>query len=780
MDNYDKIKQQVEERLKEQQSSKEFKDIGRVAMTKKELSAFRLINTSLLDELEKDSVIAFNMVKKDTVWIPINREQEIENGVNSGALYLKEKIRASVPKKPADDKLKRASYVMFLEKLQNDLVECKTVDDISKLIDSYRKMSFNDIIGYFIEPTFFSLNELEKERLKQKLKESKNFRIAFLYDSGRLFQILIKDVFGAKFENMIFRWSDSAKTTWIEAREKEPISEEKSKELIQELENRKERFLEANYNKIEAYKNYNTQELNRAMNNEWNITGYWKNEYRNDIEKFRKFAIEYIERKIEREVELIDKRIKDSKPKGSDWSWMEESKKTSSTEPKKEKATPINTKEPLSYIKRTGGYAVESISPKNIIDKFGFSAVNYGNYVDDKWSKEHTKHFLGAISDLGEMLDLNIRQINNLGALAIAFGAKGRAGHLATYFPQTKDINLTKRNGDGSVAHEWGHYFDNVLVDLDLKRGTSVFASETRAANLGELGESFKKLMTFFYNGNPEYTPKVPIRFYPKKSQIAPTYYSRTKGSLTVNIKPTIEETLSDFEELAVISQSIYPTQIRIFGYIISEFGLDYYDIPCSLKTSYFYHKSAYNYFQYCKVDSNGKIRPEVDTRTKYWTSSVELFARAFETVILKRLLDKNRVSNYLVNDINIEDVVFEGNDHPYPSGKELEYIDSLISEIVYHAKVRYNLDSYTPISNIRQDEYVELDKASVNKVKDAVKVDKNFDGDKKIVFESNNKTVKVVEDKPEQNIEQLIAGLELLDQTEDVKIVIDGLKLLL
>ena len=65
---------------------------------------------------------------------------------------------------------------------------------------------------------------------------------------------------------------------------------------------------------------------------------------------------------------------------------------------------------------------------------------------------------------MAEMLNIDIKKANELGKLSIAFGAKGRKGHAAAYFPQTKDINLTKGNGDGSVAHEWGHYFDNVIV----------------------------------------------------------------------------------------------------------------------------------------------------------------------------------------------------------------------------------------------------------------------------------------------------------------------------
>lgn len=81
----EEIKLEVENKLKAAQSNKEFKDIGRVQQTKKEKAAYRFITSNMLQELEQDEVMAYNMVKKENVWKEIDVAAEKANGVSSGA-----------------------------------------------------------------------------------------------------------------------------------------------------------------------------------------------------------------------------------------------------------------------------------------------------------------------------------------------------------------------------------------------------------------------------------------------------------------------------------------------------------------------------------------------------------------------------------------------------------------------------------------------------------------------------------------------------------------------
>lgn len=764
MSDYDKIKEQVEERLQKQQANKEFKDIGRVANSRKEKSAFKIVSSKLLSNLELDGVMAYNMVKKENVWKEIDVNAEREKGVTSGGAYLKVKIRESLPTRPKDSPSARQSYVAFTEFLQTSLAQCYNVEDIRKFSDKvYSRLSLSEFLIAFINPDFNLLSDDEKIEFQEKIKRS-NYNlsqiIASTYGtsivtgsdyfneaktvSAYYVKKIIKEIFGAKFLNLFFKGSDSATQTWSEAIDKEPISKEESDEKIMKLKESLERNDIQDKKKAEDYQVMDDSQLRKSFS-EWQMSSHWVAIYRNDLEKYRDFAIDFYKKRIEKRKVSIEESIKKYQPRENDWSWFD-GEKTSKQESTKPKSKAINTKTPLDYIKRIGGYKIEANTPQEIIEKFGFSAVNYGVYVDDKWSKEHTKNFLGAMSDLGEILNIDLKQINQLGKLGISFGAKGRAGHLATYFPQTKDINLTKGNGDGSVAHEWGHYFDNVIVERDIQRATNGFASSGQSKNT-LIHLAFNKLMDFIKRGDSEHTPKVPFRFYPKPSQTPVDYYSRRYGNQKVEIKSTIEETLEQYEEICVANQSYYYTQLRVLGYIISQFNLPYYDVPMKIPTSYYYHKSRYNLFEYCYVNETKKTTEIVaSTRTKYWTEDVELFARAWETVMLKKLMDKNRESTYLVADIPLDDIVSENYYSPYPTGKELEHIEKLIDEIVSVVKSELSINDFVPPSDVREDEYIDLTNDKKAKTETAIKIENPNKEEEKVVFIDKDKEVKEVE----------------------------------
>jgi hypothetical protein len=796
MSEIDNIKEQIEQRLVKQQEGKEYKDIGRVAQTKKEKAAYRLISSAILSDLEQDPVMAYNMVKKDNIWQPIDVNLEKQSGVSSGATFLKVKIREALPVRPKDNPKKREVYVHFIEMLQNDLSRCTTIKDIETLAESYKKMSAEDVIMNLLDPSLLKESAERQQEVINQVKSSGTFRVLFGYSYGAVAK-LTEEVFGARFRNILFRDSDAANQTWREARSFDAISQTESDLKVEEIINRKNKFVEVNKEKIDKNKYSTETELRKSMDLEWRLSSESKKFYKNDIEAFRKFVNDYYERRIKNEIGVYDKRIAESQPKPDDWSWFEKPKGKS--ESVKEKRQAINTKTPLAYIKRTGGFKIEDISTKAIVDQFGFSAVNYGVYVDDVWSKQHTKHFLGAMSDLAELTNLSIKDINSLGKLGIAFGAKGRPGHLATYFPQTKDINLTKGNGDGSVAHEWGHYFDNVIVELDRKVATSQFASEGSMPDF-EISKLFKELMDFFKKGKDGVTPKVPITFLAKTVQSAPTYSKYVNYNwerVEVQILDTIEATLAQYEDLMKIDYTqdrIYSTQRRVFGYIISAFGLNSYEIPLKLGTSYFYHKSAYSYFEYCGKDERGREAVIVKPRTKYWSSDVELFARAWETVMLKKLMDKNRESTYLVADIPMEDVISEAYFEPYPAGKELEMIETYMSTIVAAVKLKFGLGNFIPPSDIREDEYLDLsNQKKAGKVDSGMVVEKISATEEEIVFVEKDKIVDVVEKQIEtpvieqkvEDVGAIIDGLEVLLETmegterAELEEVIEGLKLL-
>lgn len=145
------------------------------------------------------------------------------------------------------------------------------------------------------------------------------------------------------------------------------------------------------------------------------------------------------------------------------WEWAFP-KKTKSTE--KSDKIEINSGLPLSHIRRKGGLFISDndISEKVLTERYGFNAVQIGNSITDKELKEHIRYFIGAITDLCEVLDIDIRRIHEIGNLAIAFAARGKGKALAHYEPcagssilhASAGTELLRTNGAISLTICWG------------------------------------------------------------------------------------------------------------------------------------------------------------------------------------------------------------------------------------------------------------------------------------------------------------------------------------
>lgn len=88
-----------------------------------------------------------------------------------------------------------------------------------------------------------------------------------------------------------------------------------------------------------------------------------------------------------------------------------------------------------------------------------------------KWNKGELQKYINcaydSFMDLARILNVDPKIMSLNGTLSIAFGARGRGGKAAAHYePDRKVINLTKFNGAGSLAHEWGHALDDYMRSL--------------------------------------------------------------------------------------------------------------------------------------------------------------------------------------------------------------------------------------------------------------------------------------------------------------------------
>lgn len=128
-------------------------------------------------------------------------------------------------------------------------------------------------------------------------------------------------------------------------------------------------------------------------------------------------------------------------------------------------------------VNRKGGRHVTDTAQAatdSIIKRNGFRGLQYGNSVTDSERRHHVKKAAEAMLDLADMTGLPDRAIGLNGSLGLAIGARGRGGAMAHFEPGLKVINLTRKNGVGTFAHEWGHALDNYIS----KNGGSFLSKE--------------------------------------------------------------------------------------------------------------------------------------------------------------------------------------------------------------------------------------------------------------------------------------------------------------
>jgi len=128
-----------------------------------------------------------------------------------------------------------------------------------------------------------------------------------------------------------------------------------------------------------------------------------------------------------------------------------------------------------------------------LMKQAGMRGLQWGNSVTDEEREHHLKCASEAFKDLTEILGLPEEMGSFNGRLGLAIGARGKGTALAHYEPGKKVINLTRKGGVGSLAHEWGHFFDNILHEINNgehadegRRTEGEFVSKVAGSYFGE------------------------------------------------------------------------------------------------------------------------------------------------------------------------------------------------------------------------------------------------------------------------------------------------------
>lgn len=364
----------------------------------------------------------------------------------------------------------------------------------------------------------------------------------------------------------------------------------------------------------------------------------------------------------------------------------------------------------------------KNVSTLQLQEATGLSKINFGNWMaNDANAKERQAHVNSAYDafvDLAEILNIPVKATSLNGMLSLAIGAQGKKGAAAHFVAGFNEINLTRMAGAGSLAHEWGHALDHYFgVQAGMDGSATPFLSNANLRTVGDLRPEVKKAFTDIMQAMKSSKEDIEVakardELYEKRAVEA---LERTINALDIEARLESEQLNSAFnraeakkalQQLRDGAEYEY-TEWKPLGrrrkpegytsqqayYIgralgepyswakrLNDSGISVYHAKQALLKAPIQHDIHTTFY---------KRAESLDFGKPYWSTPHELFARAFETYVSDKILEKGGDNTYLTaywKRITGTDTDPSDADMRYPRGEERERInaafDVLFNEI--------------------------------------------------------------------------------------------------
>ena len=133
----------------------------------------------------------------------------------------------------------------------------------------------------------------------------------------------------------------------------------------------------------------------------------------------------------------------------------------------------------------------QDMTPEAFGEVFPFRGVEFGNWVNQLERAACLNECADALNDLAGVIGIRPEAVALGGSLAWAFGSRGVGKALAHYEPARRVVNLTKKKGNGCVAHEWFHALDNYMM-IKAGKPSLMAVSDTHAYGDAEKSPVFE------------------------------------------------------------------------------------------------------------------------------------------------------------------------------------------------------------------------------------------------------------------------------------------------
>lgn len=290
----------------------------------------------------------------------------------------------------------------------------------------------------------------------------------------------------------------------------------------------------------------------------------------------------------------------------------------------------------------------EGISSTGMKTDLGLHEVEYGNWTSEDEAQFHTEASHAALCDLADTLGIARTDIALNGRLTVALGSRGHGKASAHYEPTTRVINITKLRGKGSLAHEWGHFMDDIITSV-YKVPTKGTSKELMATDVVALGG----------DAQLEHVPKATKDAL--KDVMHAIMYDGERGdrSATQSAKDEIATAKREMYDIPWREKEKREEKRQQINAMVREFNRQMNRKGMVHRVSE-YHAAA--------MDMGD-----------YWSRPHEMFARCWESFVSDRLSSQGRENTYLV------DGAAHNPRHPgyYPKGSHREAINKAMAKLV-------------------------------------------------------------------------------------------------
>lgn len=381
---------------------------------------------------------------------------------------------------------------------------------------------------------------------------------------------------------------------------------------------------------------------------------------------------------------------------------QEYAKQLRAKKPRKASATPKQ----LKRVERTGLPDVRNgrdIVGEDFLKDFGIRGGEFGNWMSEKDAQASLNMAYEAFCDFADVLGIPLSSVSFCGRLAIAFGARGQGSAVAHYDPLREVINITKMKGAGSLGHEMFHALDDIVAKkLGLKKMMTesfekekipesvrnvISAMQYRKATKEEIeAEKAKKI------GNTEKLLQKCIDSVFPADGLTDAQVKK-RAELVRDIFADKEEHLISIDGTATAAiEALSSYKKEVTGRVINkESRKDLF------WTWYRYERAvtaSYNDMQMLsEYHKESKKMDDCTAKDKfgYWSSTVEMFARAGACYLTDMLKAKGAKSDYLSGhsescvgmDKNLNPV------YAMPRGEERKAINAAIHDMIEDLKAK-------------------------------------------------------------------------------------------